>query len=525
MTGQQLKNSILQMAVQGKLVPQDPNDEPASVLLARIRAEKEQLIKEGKIKKEKNPSIIFRGADNLPYEKVGKNEPVCIADEVPFEIPESWEWVRWGTLSESIQYGYNAPAQENGRIKMVRISDIQDNSVMWETVPYCDIKEGEIDAYLLKPNDILFARTGGTVGKSYLVQEIPEEAIYAGYLIRTRYSNQLCPQYLKYFMESELYWSQLREGTIVTAQPNCNGKTLGNMLVPIPPSHEQIRIVEKLNAVMAHVIEYGTIDSRSKHLNNIFPERLKKSILQEAVQGKLVPQDPNDEPAAVLLERIRAEKQKLIAEGKIKKNKHESIIFRRDNSHYEKLDGIERCIDDEIPFDIPNNWVWTRLRSIASVLGGKRIPAGRHLTTENTGYVYIRVSDMKNGWVSTENLQYVPEDIFPSISKYIINAEDIFITVAGTIGRVGKIPPEIDGANLTENADRLVFSILDQDWLILELQSSLVQAQIIEATTKVGQPKLAIARIENLLIALPPLTEQRRIVEKQRELFNKITLI
>ena len=189
------------------------------------------------------------------------------------------------------------------------------------------------------------------------------------------------------------------------------------------------------------------------------------------------------------------------------------------------MDGIERCIDDEIPFDIPNNWVWTRLRSIASVLGGKRIPAGRYLTTENTGYVYIRVSDMKNGWVSTENLQYVPEDIFPSISKYIINAEDIFITVAGTIGRVGKIPPEIDGANLTENADRLVFSILDQDWLILELQSSLVQAQIIEATTKVGQPKLAIARIENLLIALPPLTEQRRIVEKQRELFNKITLI
>ena len=224
---------------------------------------------------------------------------------------------------------------------------------MWETVPYCDIKEGEIDAYLLKPNDILFARTGGTVGKSYLVQEVPEEAIYAGYLIRTKYSNQLCPQYLKYFMESELYWSQLREGTIVTAQPNCNGKTLGNMLVPIPPSHEQIRIVEKLNAVMAHVIEYGTIDSRLKHLNNIFLERLKKSILQEAVQGKLVPQDPYDEPAAVLLERIRAEKQKLVAEGKIKRDKHESVIFRMDNSHYEKHGSEEVCIDDKLPFEIP----------------------------------------------------------------------------------------------------------------------------------------------------------------------------
>ncbi|MCB6808104.1 restriction endonuclease subunit S [bacterium MSK18_59] len=370
MTGQQLKNSILQMAVQGKLVPQDPNDEPASVLLARIRKEKEELIKAGKIKKEKKPSYIFRGADNLPYEKVGKNEPVCIADEVPFEIPESWEWVRWGTLSESIQYGYNAPAQENGRIKMVRISDIQDNSVMWETVPYCDIKEEEIDAYLLNPNDILFARTGGTVGKSYLVQEVPEEAIYAGYLIRTRYSDHLCPQYLKYFMESELYWSQLREGTIATAQPNCNGKTLGNMLVPIPPSYEQIRIVEKLNAIMAHVIEYGTAYSKSKHLNNIFPEQLKKSILQEVVQGKLVPQDPHAEPASILLERIRAEKKKLIDEGKIKKDKHESVIFRRDNSHYEKLDGIERCIDDEIPFEIPNSWVWTRFGQVISLLSG-----------------------------------------------------------------------------------------------------------------------------------------------------------
>lgn len=187
------------------------------------------------------------------------------------------------------------------------------------------------------------------------------------------------------------------------------------------------------------------------------------------------------------------------------------------------MDGIERCIDGEIPFEIPENWCWTRLCSITSVLGGKRIPAGRCLTTENTGHVYIRVSDMKDGWVSTENLQYVPEDIFPSISKYIINAEDVFITVAGTIGRVGKIPHELDGANLTENADRLVFTILDQDWLILELQSSLIQTQIIEATTKVGQPKLAIARIENLLIALPPLAEQRRIVKKQQELFDRIT--
>ena len=192
------------------------------------------------------------------------------------------------------------------------------------------------------------------------------------------------------------------------------------------------------------------------------------------------------------------------------------------SSHYEKLNGIERCINDEIPFEIPDNWCWCRLGTIASVLGGKRIPVGRKLTKDNTGYVYIRVSDMKNGWVSTEDLQYVPADIYPSISKYIINKEDVFITVAGTIGRVGKIPLELDGANLTENADRLVFTTINQDWLIKELQSSLIQTQIAEATTKVGQPKLAIARIEKLLIALPPLEEQHRIVSAYNSLLPYI---
>ena len=243
-----LKKSILQEAVQGKLVPQNPDDEPASVLLERIRAEKQVLIKAGKIRKDKHESAIIT-RDKIPYEIIdGKKR--CIADEVPFEIPDSWCWCRWGTISESIQYGYNAPAKENGRIKMVRISDIQDNKVLWDTVPFCDIDEESIETYLLKQNDILFARTGGTVGKSYLVKEVPKDAIYAGYLIRTRYSNNLSPEYLKFFMESELYWIQLRNGTIATAQPNCNGKTLANMLVPIPPLAEQKRIVAKIEEIM-----------------------------------------------------------------------------------------------------------------------------------------------------------------------------------------------------------------------------------------------------------------------------------
>lgn len=230
---EQLKKSILQYAIQGKLVAQNANDESAEALYAKIQAEKQRLIKEGKIKKDK------------PL-------PPITDDEIPFEIPSTWKWVRWGNLSQEIQYGYNASAQETGRIKMLRISDIQNGKVSWNTVPYCEINEKEIPNYVLKQNDILFARTGGTVGKSYLVKEVPVEAIYAGYLIRTRYSLKLSPEYMKYFMDSQLYWDQLRNGTIATAQPNCNGQTLSKMLIPLPPLAEQKRIVAKVNDLMQY---------------------------------------------------------------------------------------------------------------------------------------------------------------------------------------------------------------------------------------------------------------------------------
>lgn len=235
------------------------------------------------------------------------------------------------------------------------------------------------------------------------------------------------------------------------------------------------------------------------------PQELKNSILQLAIQGKLVEQRPEEGTAEELFAQIQEEKQRLIVEKKIKKEK-----------------PLPEITDDEKPFDIPENWKWVKLGEIVTVLGGKRIPAGRQLTTENTGYKYIRVSDMKDGTVLTDELLYVPSDIFPSIARYIIHKEDVYITVAGTIGRVGKIPEEIDGANLTENADRLVFSILEQNWLIKCLESNIVQSQIVNVTTKVGQPKLAIKRIQELIIPLPPLAEQKRIVAKIEELLPYI---
>lgn len=229
-----MKKSILQHAIQGKLVEQRAGEGTGEELYKEIQAEKQRLIKEGKIKREK---VL----------------PEINDDEIPFDIPDSWKWVRWGELSFSIQYGYNAPAKISGRIKMVRITDIQNGVIDWDNVPFCDIDEKDIDKYKLAENDILFARTGGTVGKSYIVRDILEESIYAGYLIRTRYSNMLDPMYLYYFMQTNLYWNQLRAGTISTAQPNCNGQTLSKMIIPLPPIIEQQRIVSKVEELLQYI--------------------------------------------------------------------------------------------------------------------------------------------------------------------------------------------------------------------------------------------------------------------------------
>ena len=451
------------------------------------------------------------------YEKLlATGEVKCIDEEIPFEIPKGWEWERWGNISQSIQYGYNAPALEYGAIKMVRISDIKENCVLWDNVPYCQIEENDIDTYLLKVNDILFARTGGTVGKSFLVEEVPERSIYAGYLIRTRYSSLLNPRYMKLFMESQLYWEQLKNGTIATAQPNCNGKTLAKMLLPIPPTKEQDRIVGKLTQLYSFLNNYTLCQERLNLLNEEIKEQLKKSILQEAIQGKLVPQIAEEGTAQELLEQIKAEKQKLVKEGKLKKSVlATSVIFRGDdNKYWEKSGDNIVYIDEEIPFGIPSSWSWCRLGNIASIKGGKRIPVGEKLTTENTGHMYIRVADMKENTVKTDDIHYISESIYQKIKSYTISTEDLYITVAGTIGSVGEIPKVFDNANLTENADKIVFRGICKKFLMYCLLSNFVQSQIKKCTTKVGQPKLAIVRIEDLLIPLPPIKEQYRIVHK-----------
>ena len=267
---EELRKSILLAAFKGNLSDKLDSDTDLNTTISEIEKEKEVYLSVHKIKKTK----LF---------------DVKEQDE-PFKIPTHWKWVRWGNLSNSIQYGINAGALAKGNVKLVRISDIVDNKIAWNTVPYSNINESEINQYILNENDILFARTGGTVGKSVIVKNIPtdEKYVFAGYLIRSNYSNQVNYKYLKYFMESPLYWSQLKSGTIGSAQPNCNGQTLSKMIIPLPPIEEQQRIVDKIEEVFAKLDEIKPIEEELKLMKSTFPSDMRKSILSQAFCGNLL---------------------------------------------------------------------------------------------------------------------------------------------------------------------------------------------------------------------------------------------
>ena len=521
MNGKQLKNSILQWAIQGKLVPQDHNDEPASVLLEKIRQEKEHLIKEKKIKRDKNASIIYRGEDNSYYEKMlATGEVKCIDEEIPFDVPQGWEWERWGNIAQTIQYGYNAPALEYGVIKMVRISDIQENCVFWDNVPYCLIDENDIDTYLLKVNDILFARTGGTVGKSFLVEEVPEKAIYAGYLIRTRYSSLLNPRYMKSFMESQLYWEQLKNGTIATAQPNCNGKTLAKMLLPIPPTKEQDRIVKKLTQLSSFLDNYGLCQDRLNLLNEEIKEQLKKSILQEAIQGKLVPQLAEEGTAQDLLEQIKKEKLNLVKEGKLKKSAlATSVIFRGDDNKYYEQIG-KKCLDitEQIPFEIPSNWEWCRVRNVSnSYIGLTYKPTD----IDEKGTIVLRSCNIRNGKLALDNIVRVSSSIS---EKLLIEENDIIICARnGSKRLVGKSALI---RNLSEPMTFGAFMAICKtpiyEYMFAYLQSDLFFGQLRDVSNTTTINQLTQNKFNDFLIPIPPIREQERIAFKISQLFQKL---
>ncbi len=479
MIPQELKYSILDLAIRGKLVPQIASEGDGNDLYKKI-----------KISETKEDTKKARGK--------GKSQILSVEDDFPFDIPDSWKWVRLGAIGyTNIGLTYSPKDVSPKGTVVLRSSNIQNGKMDYEDIVavQMDVPENK----MCHVGDILICARNGSkrlVGKAAIIDR--EGMSFGAFMAIFR---SCCNEYVIHVINSVYFRNSLLGGTGTTTINQITQDMLKNVLIPLPPLAEQKRIVAKIEELLPYIDRYEQAWSKLEDFNKRFPVDMQKSILQMAIQGKLVEQRLEEGTSEELYQQIQTEKQRLIKEGKIKKEK-----------------PLPEITEDDVPFDIPENWAWVRIGAVASVLGGKRIPAGRRLTTENTGYVYIRVSDMKEGYVSTDNLQYVPTDIYPTISRYIINKEDVFITVAGTIGRVGKIPPELDGANLTENADRLVFTQMDQDWFIKCLQSSVVQRQITDATTKVGQPKLAIARIQNMIIPLPPLAEQKRIVTRLEEL-------
>lgn len=458
-----LKNSILDLAFHGKLTSQNVTDGSAEELYNQICDEKRELIKSGKIK---------------------KNKIVPIKEEdIPFEIPNNWKWIRWGDLSEKIQYGYNASAKSEGRVKMVRISDIQDNKVLWDTVPYCEIDEEQIPEYLLKENDILFARTGGTVGKSYIVSDVSEDAVFAGYLIRTSYSNKLSSQYMKYFMESKLYWKQLRNGTIATAQPNCNGQTLSKMMVPLPPYAEQVRIIETIEKAFAQI---DVIDSLQQQYSSDL-EVLKSKIIDAGIRGKLTEQLPEDGTAEEL-----------------SKNHIDDIINQ-----------------EEKVLDIPSNWSWIKLGWAMEIeRGGSPRPIKAFVTDADDGINWIKIGDVaKDGkYIYQTKEKIKPEGEQKSRKVY---PGDFLLTNSMSFGRpyISKIEGCIhDGWLLLRNTNEL----FDLDYLYWLLSSGYAFKQFSKKAAGATVDNLNKDKVASAVIPLPPLSEQKRIANVLEEIMNKL---
>ena len=519
MTAQQLKNSILLMAVQGKLVPQDPNDEPASVLLERIHAEKERLIKEKKIKREKNPSVIFKGADNTPYEKID-GEVRSLADDVPFDIPDSWEWVTLQTIATSSLGKTLDKAKNKGNLKPYLCSiNVYWDGIDLTTVKEARLEENELPKYLLRPGDLLICE-GGDVGRS-AVWESTQEMYYQNALHRVRFYGGINPHYFQLLLEcykgNQILDAYSKGMTI----KHLVQTALNTIVFPLPPLSEQTRIVNAVKRLLPYLHSYDKAEQKLTALNTGFPEALKKSILQEAVQGKLVPQDPSDEPAEALLERIRAEKQRLIKEGKIKKDKHESVIFRRDNSHYEKRGSEEVCIDNELPFEIPENWCWSRLSALCkSISDGDHQPPPQVLS----GVPFVVISNVSSGKIDLTNTRFVPHDYYKNLHESRIPCrDDILFTVTGSYGIV--IPVDTEDTFCFQRHIALLKPLqITTKFLSTWLKTPIVYEQCKHCATGTAQKTVGLNSLKNILIPIPPVNEQVRILEQLENVLPLITL-
>ena len=525
MNGKQLKNSILQWAIQGKLVPQDPNDEPASVLLDKIRQEKERLIKEKKIKRDKNASIIYRGEDNSYYEKLlATGEVKCIDEEVPFEIPQGWEWCRLNdlalyrkgpfgsSLTKSMFVAKSTQSikvyeQKNAIQKDCTLGDYYISKEKFETM----------QSFVVKPNDIIVS-CAGTIGETYLLPSDAPVGIINQALMRvTLFDLNMVEYWQIYFAYMLLNEAQMKgSGSAIKNIPPF--EYLKAVLVPIPPLSEQNRLVERYNILLSLIGKYELEANKLNCLNQKVYDKLKKSVLQEAIKGKLVPQLAEEGTAQDLLEQIKLEKQKLVKEGKLKKSVlNDSVIFRGDDNKYYTIDKKEKiCIDDEMPFDIPGTWQWCRLGTLFSHCTGKALNASNlkgslmtYITTSNLYWNRFELDNLKR-------MRFTDEEI----EKCTATFGDLLVCEGGDIGRaaIWNYPYDI---RIQNHIHKL------RAYKQLCTKFFFWVFYFYKATGRIGGKGIGIQglsskALDNILIPLPPLKEQQRIVAQIEKLFEQL---
>ena len=519
MNGKQLKNSILQWAIQGKLVPQDPNDEPASVLLDKIRQEKERLIKEKKIKRDKNASIIYRGENNSYYEKIiATGEVKCIDDEIPFEIPATWNWARLSNITSILGDGIHGTPEYDatGTVYFINGNNLSNGSIEIKAdTKKVSEQEAEKHKRLLNSTTVLVS-INGTLGNVAFYNG--ENVILGKSACYFNLMGNIDKQYIKHILETEYFTEYAKNVATGSTIKNVPLAGMRNFLIPVPPITEQHRIIFGMVRLAHSIDRYNDAQTKLDLLNNVLNEKLKKSVLQEAIQGKLVPQLAEEGTAQELLEQIKAEKEKLVKEGKLKKSAlNNTIIFRGDDNKYYTINRNEKiCIDDEIPFDIPDTWEWCRLGTLFSHCTGKALNASNikgqlmtYITTSNLYWDRFELDNLKQ-------MRFTDEEI----EKCTATFGDLLVCEGGDIGRAAIWNYTYD-IRIQNHIHKLraykQFCTKFFFWVFYFYKAT---GQI--GGKGIGIQGLSSKALDNILIPLPPLKEQQRIVAQIEKLFEQL---
>ena len=518
MNGKQLKNSILQWAIQGKLVPQDPNDEPASVLLEKIRQEKERLIKEKKIKRDKNASIIYRGEDNSYYEKMlATGEVKCIDEEIPFEVPKGWEWCRFSSLYLSLTDGtHSTPKYTLSGIPFISVKDMSSGVIDFSNTKYISKEEHQklSDRCHPQKGDLLLSKVG-TTGIPAMVTTDREFSLFVSVALIKLIQCDINREFLVFMIQSPLVQEQAKENTRGVGNKNWVLSAVSKTLMVVPPLEEQGRIKNRLNLILSYVERYSSSQDKLDLLNANIVTDLKKSILQEAIQGKLVPQIAEEGTAQELLEQIKAEKQKLVKEGILKKSAlNDSVVFRGDdNRYYEKIGKKYVDITEQIPFDLPDSWSWAR---------GKSVFMPMESTKPSSDFVYIDVDAVNNRLNIIDKPKKVRIENAPSRATRKLHKNDLLFSMVRPYLKNIALVDDIYKDAIASTGFYVITPSLGYYPMFLYylMLSNYVVDGLNSFMKGDNSPSINNCHIENYLYPLPPIEEQQRIVEKIEQLMQ-----